>query len=61
MCVLIRFYLQHENKRRQKLLLENDSSSEKDEVIETGNEVVKINDRDLDSTDRQNMKFIYPL
>lgn len=61
MCIIIRFYLQRENKRRQQLLFGNDSESEKDEVIETGNEVVKISDRDLDRTDRQNLKFIYPL
>lgn len=61
MCIIIRFYLQRENKRRRQLLFENDSESDKDEVIETGSEVVKISDRDLDRTDRQNLKFIYPL
>lgn len=61
MCVIIRFYLQRENKRREQLLLENDSESDKEEVIEAGQEVVKISDRDLDCTDRKNMKFIYPL
>lgn len=61
MCIIIRFYLQRENKRREQLLLENDSESDKEEVIEAGQEVVKISDRDLDCTDRKNMKFIYPL
>lgn len=42
-------------------MAENDSESDKDEVIEAGSEVVKISDRDLDRTDRQNLKFIYPL
>ncbi|KAJ5974585.1 MFS general substrate transporter [Penicillium waksmanii] len=61
MCIVIRFYLQRENNRRQQLLFENDSESDKDEVIETRNQIVKISDRDLDRTDRQNLKFIYPL
>lgn len=61
MCIIIRFYLQRENKRREQLLLENDWESDKEEVIEAGQEVVKISDRDLDCTDRKNMKFIYPL
>jgi hypothetical protein len=61
MCIIIRFYLQRENKRRQQMLFEIDSESDKEEVIETGSEVVKISDRDLDRTDRQNLKFIYPL
>lgn len=61
MCIIIRFYLQRENRRREQLLAENDSDSDKDEVIEAGGEVVKISDRDRDCTDRQNLKFIYPL
>lgn len=61
MCIIIRFYLQRENRRREQIMAENDSESDKDEVIETGSEVVKISDRDLDHTDRQNLKFIYPL
>lgn len=61
MCIIIRFYLKRENQRRQQLMYENDSESDKDEVIENGSEVVKISDRDRDCTDRENLKFIYPL
>lgn len=61
MCIVIRFYLQSENKRRERILFENDSELDNEEVIEKGSEVVKISDRDLDRTDRQNLKFIYPL
>lgn len=61
MCLTIRFYLQRENRRREKILAERDTDSETDEVIDTGSQVVKIGDEDLDKTDRQNLKFIYPL
>ena len=61
MCVIIRFYLQRENRRRQQLLAERDSDSDQDEVVDTGSEIVKIGDRDLDCTDRENLKFVYPL
>jgi hypothetical protein len=61
MCIIIRFYLQRENDRRETLLAENDTESEGDEVIDTGNEIVKIGARDFDKTDRENLKFIYPL
>lgn len=61
MCVIIRFYLQRENRRRQQLLAERDSDSDQDEVVDTGSEIVKIGDHDLDCTDRENLKFVYPL
>ncbi|KAL4787737.1 hypothetical protein BJX76DRAFT_353997 [Aspergillus varians] len=53
MCIIIRFYLQHENKKRAALLGESALELE-DEVyeIDTGNEIMKIWDRDLDRTDR---------
>ncbi|KAK5806008.1 hypothetical protein VI817_000266 [Penicillium citrinum] len=61
MCIIIRFCLHRENKCRQRLISESDSDSERYEVIEAGNEIVKISDRDRDCTDRENLKFIYPL
>jgi ACS family allantoate permease-like MFS transporter len=61
MCIIIRFYLQRENKRRERLLTETDTDSEKDEVIDAGGQIVHIGDRDLDKTDRENLKFMYPL
>ncbi|KAJ5081842.1 MFS general substrate transporter [Penicillium alfredii] len=61
MCIIIRFYLQHENRRRERLLAEEGSQSDDNEVIDTGSELVKIGDRDIDKTDRENLKFIYPL
>ncbi|KAJ5172882.1 hypothetical protein N7492_005475 [Penicillium capsulatum] len=61
MCVIIRLYLQRENRHRQQLMAERDADSDRDEVIDTGSEIVKIGDHDLDRTDRENIKFIYPL
>ncbi|OCF56877.1 hypothetical protein L486_05732 [Kwoniella mangroviensis CBS 10435] len=63
MCVIIRLYLQRENKRRQAILEEKGDFEEDAAKInmETLNGVVQINDWDLDLTDRQNKKFIYPL
>lgn len=61
MCIIIRFYLQRENRCRERLLVEKESDSEGDEAIHTGSEIVKIGVRDLDKTDRENLKFIYPL
>lgn len=61
MCIIIRFYLQHENRRRERLLAEEGSQSDDNEAIDTGSELVKIGDRDIDKTDRENLKFIYPL
>ena len=61
MCLIIRYYLTRENRHRERLLAEQGSDSERDEVIDTGSEVVKIGGGDLDQTDRQNIRFIYPL
>lgn len=61
MCLAIRFYLQRENRCRERILAERDTDSETDEVIDTGSQVVKIGHEDLDLTDRQNLKFVYPL
>lgn len=61
MFLVIRFYLNRENRRREQLLAEQGSESERDEVIDTGSEIVKIGGGDLDQTDRQNLRFIYPL
>ncbi|KAK7453067.1 hypothetical protein CaCOL14_005087 [Colletotrichum acutatum] len=60
MCLVIRWYLVRENRRRQ-LILENDGSREEHEVLDTGDEVIQVHNEDLDLTDRQNLKFIYPL
>ncbi|KAI1140082.1 MFS general substrate transporter [Hypoxylon sp. FL0543] len=60
MCLWIRYYLQKENSRRQSLLEQN-GSDEENEVLEAGSENILINDDDLDRTDRENLKFIYPL
>lgn len=61
MCLIIRFYLQRENKRREGILAGTDTESDKDEVIDAGGQFVHIGDRDLDKTDRENLKFMYPL
>lgn len=61
MCLVIRFYLNCENRRRQQLLSEWDSDSDRHKLVDTGNDVVKISVQDLDKTDRENLEFKYPL
>lgn len=61
MCLIIRFYLNRENRHRQRRLTGQDSDSDGDELIDTGSEIVKIGAQDLDKTDRENLKFTYPL
>ena len=61
MCLVIRFYLNRENRRRQQLLTEWDSDSDRHQLADTGNGVVRISVQDLDKTDRENLKFKYPL
>lgn len=60
MCLIIRFYLVHENKRRRQLLDQINEASDSD-VYDTGSQVIAIHDDDLDQTDRQDLKFVYPL
>ncbi|KAF9878348.1 hypothetical protein CkaCkLH20_04386 [Colletotrichum karsti] len=60
MCLIIRWYLVRENTRRQNLL-DSDASSVENEILDTGDEVIRVHNEDLDLTDRQNLKFIYPL
>ncbi|TQV93049.1 allantoate permease [Cordyceps javanica] len=60
MCLIIRFYLQNENKKRAAILAERGSDSDND-VLEVGSEIVHLKNDDLDLTDRQNLRFVYPL
>lgn len=60
MCLIIRFYLKSQNKRRAILAEQEDSDSDKD-ALEVGSEIVQLVDDDLDKTDRQNLRFVYPL
>lgn len=60
MCLLIRWYLDHENKVRSQKLASLDGEGEED-AIETGDGLIRVDDRDLDKTDRENLKFEYPL
>lgn len=61
MCLIIRFYLKRENERREQILIGHENASDGDEAIDVDNELVKIGDQDLDRTDREDLKFIYPL
>ena len=61
MCIAIRFNLQGENRRRERLLAETDTDSDQDKVIDSGGQLVHIGDRNHDKTDRENLKFLYPL
>ncbi|KAL1859681.1 hypothetical protein VTK73DRAFT_7508 [Phialemonium thermophilum] len=60
MCLLIRFHLVRENRKRR-VLLDQREGIEENDVVETGSQRLYIDDDDLDKTDRQNVKFIYPL
>lgn len=60
MCLAIRWYLVHENKVRAGELASRESDGEED-AIETGDGLVRVDERDLDKTDRENLKFEYPL
>ncbi|OAA70880.1 Major facilitator superfamily domain, general substrate transporter [Akanthomyces lecanii RCEF 1005] len=60
MCLIIRFYLVHENKKRAAILAERGIDSDND-VLEVGSEIMHLKDDDLDLTDRQNLRFVYPL
>ncbi|KAJ3477983.1 hypothetical protein NLG97_g8696 [Lecanicillium saksenae] len=60
MCLIIRFYLNRENKKRAAILAERSSDSDSD-VLEVGSELLHLKNDDLDLTDRQNLRFVYPL
>ncbi len=60
MCLIIRFYLVHENKKRAAILADRGIDSDND-VLEVGSEIMHLKDDDLDLTDRQNLRFVYPL
>lgn len=60
MCLIIRFYLIRENKKRAETLDAQGSESDNN-GIEMDGEVVKIHDDDIDHTDRENLRFVYPL
>lgn len=61
MCLIIRWYLVRENNRRKQILEADDTSFEEHEKLDTGDQVINISNEDLDQTDRENLKFIYPL
>lgn len=60
MCLMIRFYLVKQNKNRAITLADQDNSSA-EQVLDIGDEVLKVDNDDLDQTDRQNLRFRYPL
>jgi hypothetical protein len=61
MCIIIRLYLQRENRGRQRLLEQQESDSDREDVLDADGQIVKIDGHDFDATDRTNLKFIYPL
>ena len=62
MCLIIRFYLMRENRRREALVNAAADGAGVDgsenEAIDTGSEIVKIGGKDLDRTDRENLRFV---
>lgn len=61
MCLIIRYYLNSENKKRALKLQEMAGNDSEVEGLDTGSEILNLNDQDLDLTDRQNLRFVYPL
>ncbi|KAK2595480.1 hypothetical protein QQS21_006820 [Conoideocrella luteorostrata] len=63
LCLIIRWYLVSENKKRAGMLEEQQrlQSDSEHEGLDTGSEILQLNDKDLDLTDRQNLRFVYPL
>lgn len=60
LCLIIRFYLNRENNKRMAILQQKESDSE-DEALDTGDGLLSIDEEDLDKSDRENLKFVYPL
>jgi hypothetical protein len=60
MCLLIRFYLSRQNEIRR-LLLEEASDASDREVLQAEGTTIQIHSEDLDQTDLQNLRFVYPL
>ena len=62
-ALIIRWYLQGENTRRAVLLAEKqrEQGSEEELYADTGSQKIRVDDSDLDLTDRENLKFVYPL
>ncbi|KID65473.1 uncharacterized protein G6M90_00g053310 [Metarhizium brunneum] len=61
MCLIIRWYLVNQNKQRAARLEETRGSDSEVEGLDTGSEILQLNDQDLDLTDGQNLRFVYPL
>lgn len=61
MCLIIRFYLDNQNKKRALLLAEKAGSDSEVDGLDDGGEILQLDDRDLDLTDKQNLRFVYPL
>lgn len=61
MCLIIRWYLVAQNKERARKLEEMQNSDSEAEGLDTGSEILQLNDQDLDLTDKQNLRFVYPL
>ena len=60
LCLIIRFYLNRENKIRAAELERRGTDSEED-ALDLGDGVLRLDDKDMDLTDRENLKFVYPL
>ncbi|KAK7228925.1 hypothetical protein V2G26_001095 [Clonostachys chloroleuca] len=60
MCLLIRFYLSRQNEKRRLLLEEASDASDRD-VLQAEGTTIQIHSEDLDQTDLQNLRFVYPL
>lgn len=60
MCIVIRYYLKVENQKRAARLAEMGEISD-EEAVDTGDGLVKVQGEDRDYTDRENLRFVYPL
>ncbi|TWU72692.1 hypothetical protein ED733_003681 [Metarhizium rileyi] len=61
MCLIIRWYLVNQNKQRAGERAATQGNDSEAEGLDTGTEILQLSDQDLDLTDRQNLRFVYPL
>lgn len=60
MCLIIRFYLNRENRIRAEKF-ERAANDTEEDALDTDDGFLRLSDKDMDQTDRENLRFVYPL